>query len=121
MSQQIRVKIGDKVEGVVEKLIENNVIGRKEVFLKLFHIGIGTPSRKEIRAAVAKALSVPEDLIVIRKIFTTYGTGISNARIHVYNSKEILMKFEPKYLIDRDQGTKQKKGGGGGGKGEQKS
>jgi len=117
MSQQIRFKVNDKVEGIVEKIVENNVIGRKEVFVKLFHIGTGTPSRKEVKKTVASALSVAEDLIVIRKIFTNYGAGISNVRLHVYNNKEVLAKFEPKYLIDRDQGTKQKKGGGGGAKG----
>jgi small subunit ribosomal protein S24e len=111
MPEQIRIKLENNVEGVVEKLIENNVIGRKEVQVKLFHIGIGTPSRKTIKAEIAKVFSVPENLVVIRKINTSYGAGISIAKIHIYNNKEILQKFEPSYLVQRDTGNKQKKGG----------
>jgi len=39
------VKLSDKLSGVVESAKDNPVIGRKEVVIKVFHIGVGTPSR----------------------------------------------------------------------------
>lgn len=113
MSQAQQIKVSDKVQGVIEKDIQNKVIGRREIIIKLFHIGTGTPSRKDIRTSLASLLNVPADLIVIRKISTSYGAGISIVRAHVYDRKEILEKFEPQYLLDRDAGVKKQGGQGG--------
>ncbi|MEM1599249.1 MAG: 30S ribosomal protein S24e [Sulfolobaceae archaeon] len=116
-SSQVKVKISDKAEGIVERDFQNSVLGRRELWLKVYHMGSGTPSRKEIIKAVAQSLNVSENVIVVRKVFTTYGAGISNVKLHIYNSRDVLEKIEPKYLLDRDAGTKEKKGGGKGGKG----
>ncbi len=114
MAQQ--VKVSDKVQGVVERDVFNKVIERREITMKLFHIGVGTPSREELKKALAQFLGKSEDLVVIRKIFTRYGAGISEARVHVYDKKENLEKYEPKYLLERGAGKKQ----GGEQSGEQK-
>lgn len=106
MSQAQQIKISDKVQGIIQKDIQNKVVGRRELIVKLFHIGVGTPSRKDLKSAVASLLNVPSELIVVRKISTSYGSGISLARVHVYEKKEVLEKFEPQYLLDRDTGTK---------------
>lgn len=110
MSQAQQIKISDKVQGVIEKDVENKVIGRRELTIKLFHIGTGTPSRNDVKKALSELLKVNEDLIVIRKIFTNYGAGISTTKIHVYHNKETLEKYEPKHLLTRGTGTK-KEGG----------
>lgn len=114
MSSQAKIKISDKAEGIIERDYQNNVIGRRELTLKVYHMGSGTPSRKEIIKAVVESLGVKDNLVVVRKISTVYGAGISNVKLHIYNSREVLEKIEPKYLLDRDAGTKQKKGGGKG-------
>ncbi|AHC51200.1 30S ribosomal protein S24 [Sulfolobus acidocaldarius SUSAZ] len=111
MSQQIKIKVSDKVEGIVERDIQNNVANRRELYIKLFHIGSGTPSRKELVKAIASTFSTTEDLVVIKKVFTNYGSGISYARVNVYKDKDSLQKLEPQYLIGRDTGQKIKKGG----------
>ncbi|AOL15965.1 30S ribosomal protein S24e [Sulfolobus sp. A20] len=112
-SESTKIKISDKAEGIIERQFQNTLIGRREISIKVYHMGSGTPSRKDMIKSVAQALGVQENLIVVRKIFTSYGAGISNVKLHVYNSREVLEKIEPKYLLDRDAGTKQKKGGGG--------
>ncbi|ARM75789.1 30S ribosomal protein S24e [Acidianus manzaensis] len=114
MSQAQQVKISDKVQGVIERDISNKVVGRRELTIKLFHIGAGTPSREEIKNAISSLLNSQKDLIVVRKISTSYGSGTSIARIHVYDKKEIMEKFEPKHLLNR--GTSAKKEGGESGK-----
>ncbi|MFP3202109.1 MAG: 30S ribosomal protein S24e [Sulfolobus sp.] len=114
MSQQLKVKVSDKVEGVIEREVVNNVLKRREVYVKLYHIGVGTPSRKEVIKALASLYNTGEDLIVIKKTSTIYGAGISYVRANIYENKEILQKIEPQYLIGRDTGQKVKKGGKGG-------
>jgi len=116
MSQAQQIKISDKIQGVIEKEFDNKVIGRRELTLKLYHIGTGTPSRNEIKKAISELLNTKEDLIVVRKVFTSYGAGISTARVHVYTNKETLEKYEPKHLLTRGTSTK-KEGEQGGEKG----
>ncbi|QGA54775.1 30S ribosomal protein S24e [Sulfolobus sp. E5-1-F] len=117
MESQAKVKISDKAEGIIERDIQNAVVGRREISLKVYHMGSGTPSRKDIIKAIVQAFGSQENLVVVRKISTSYGAGISNVKLHIYKSREILEKIEPKYLLDRDAGTKQKKGGSKGGQG----
>ncbi|AWR97148.1 30S ribosomal protein S24e [Acidianus sulfidivorans JP7] len=109
MSQAQQIKISDKVQGIIEKDVNNKVVGRRELSIKLFHIGAGTPSREDIRNAISSLLNSPKDLIVVRKISTSYGSGTSIARVHIYDKKEIMEKFEPEYLLKR--GTSAKKEG----------
>lgn len=111
MSQQLKIKVSDKAEGVVEKEVQNNVFNRRELTLKIFHIGSGTPSRKEIISALSAVYGVKEDLIVVKKVKTVYGAGISIVRVNIYKNREDLEKVEPKHLIGRDTGQKIKKGG----------
>ncbi|WP_338600890.1 30S ribosomal protein S24e [Sulfolobus tengchongensis] len=117
MSSQTKVKISDKAEGVVERDVQNNVIGRREITLKVYHMGSGTPSRKDIIKAIVQTFGVQDNVVVVKKVSTNYGAGISNVKLHIYNSRDILEKIEPKYLLDRDAGTKEKKGGSKGGQG----
>ena len=114
MSQQLKIKVSDKAEGVIEKDVENKVLNRREITIKIYHIGSGTPSRKEIISAISAVLGAKEDLIVIKRVDTVYGAGISIVRANVYKNKEDLEKVEPKHLIGRDTGQKVKKGGGKG-------
>ncbi|BAB65341.1 MULTISPECIES: 30S ribosomal protein S24e [Sulfurisphaera] len=111
--QQTKIKISEKAEGIVERDIKNNVIGRRELYIKVFHIGSGTISRKDMIKAIASSYGAQEDLVVIKKIHTLYGAGISYVRANIYNDKKTLQEFEPQYLIGRDTGQKVKKGGKG--------
>ncbi|AWR94554.1 30S ribosomal protein S24e [Acidianus brierleyi] len=106
MSQAQQIKISDKVQGVIERDFSNKVVDRRELTIKLFHIGTGTPSRQELIKSLSQLINAPEDKIVIRKIYTSYGAGISVAKVHIYNKKEILEKYEPKHLLSRGIGKK---------------
>ncbi|ABP96360.1 MULTISPECIES: 30S ribosomal protein S24e [Metallosphaera] len=106
MSQAQQIKVSDKAEALVENLKENKVIGRKEIKIKVYHIGSPTPSRADIRKAISSFIGAKEDLVVIRKINTGYGAGISEATIHVYSEKDVLSKFEPAHLVNRGNKAK---------------
>ncbi len=107
----MKVKLSEKAEGVVEKRIKNDVIGREELMLRIYHIGSSTPSRKELKNAVASLMQTKENLVVVRSVDTPYGAGYSLARVHVYNSEDVMKRMERKHILDRDAGTKSKKGG----------
>ncbi|AWS00625.1 30S ribosomal protein S24e [Metallosphaera hakonensis] len=106
MSQAQQIKVSDKAEALVERIQENKVIGRKEISIKVYHIGSSTPSRSDIKKAISNFIGAKEELIVVRKINTGYGAGISDAVIHVYGQKDTLEKFEPAYLLNRGLKTK---------------
>jgi Ribosomal protein S24E len=69
------VKLSDKLSGVVESVKDNSVIGRKEVVIKVFHIGVGTPSRKELVEGITNAFGTSNELVLIRRVDTVYGAG----------------------------------------------
>jgi len=108
------VKLSDKLSGVVESVKNNQVIGRKEVVIKVFHIGVGTPSRKELVEGITNAFGTSKELVLIRRVDTVYGAGISKVIAEIYNDKETMRMFAPAHLIGRDTGQKVKKGGGKG-------
>lgn len=79
----------------------NALIKRKEVVLRIQHIGKGTPSRGVIRDALAKLYNVSVDQVFIKKIETEYGWGVTYVHVHVYPSAEQARFFEPGYLLER--------------------
>ncbi|AEB94195.1 MAG: 30S ribosomal protein S24e [Metallosphaera sp.] len=104
MSQSQQIKVSEKAEALVESIADNKVIGRREIRLKIYHIGSPTPSRADLKNAISNFMGARDELVVVREINTGYGAGISEARVHVYESKETLEEFEPSHLINR--GTK---------------
>jgi len=108
---EVKVKISDKVQGVIESEADNRILGRKELQVTLFHIGAPTPSRKELLDGMAKVLQAKKEQLVLRKINTSYGAGVSKIQLNLYDNTEGLKRYESRHILDRDSGTKQKKGG----------
>lgn len=81
---------------------ENKLLGRREVSLRIAHVGEGTPTRKYIRSRVAEMLKVDVDAVYVRSIKTEYGAGISLARVHVYDDPARAREVEPEYIIARN-------------------
>lgn len=79
----------------------NKVVGRTEVYGIVTHMGKGTPSRKDLKSAIAQLYSSPEDLVVIKYIRSEYGMGRSKIKAHVYENPERLKLFEPEYILKR--------------------
>jgi len=97
MSSQM-IKIEDYgIEVIDEKW--NPLTLRREFTLVITHVTKPTPSRCEVREAVAKAFNVDKDLVVITKMVSEYGIGRTKARVHVYKDKERLKYLEPQKVI----------------------
>jgi len=93
------LKDGSLLQVIRER--ENRVIGRIEVFCIVTHVEKGTPSRKEIREALAKLYGRDEKLVVIKYVKSEYGIGRSRVRANIYDSEERLKAFEPEHLLKR--------------------
>jgi len=88
-----------KVE-IVQK-IENPMFKRTEVRFKVEHAGGPTPKRLDVRGQLATLLGVPEELVVIDKLASTYGKHEASGMARAYGSRERLEALEPKYLLKR--------------------
>lgn len=81
---------------------ENKLLDREEIYLTIDHKGEATPKREDLRKKIAAMIGKSEDLIVVEKILSMYGVQKSKAWVHVYDSKETMMKVEPRHILKRN-------------------
>jgi small subunit ribosomal protein S24e len=82
---------------------ENPLLKRKEVDFQVDHSQTGnTPSRLEVRKAVATALKKDADLVFVKKMKTKTGSHIAVGLANVYDSVEQARLIEPKYIFKRN-------------------
>jgi small subunit ribosomal protein S24e len=81
---------------------ENKLMDRVDVNFKAEHVGEGTPNRDSVRVALASAMSVPKDRIVVSDMASEYGKGASDGYAKVYASAESAKKHEKNYLLVRN-------------------
>ncbi|MET1160681.1 MAG: 30S ribosomal protein S24e [Thermoprotei archaeon] len=96
------VKIGEYTAEIVEEKY-NPLIKRKEVVIKIAHIGKSTPPKGLVRIEVAKLYGTDLDRVYVRKLETEYGIGVTNVYVHIYDSVERARKFEPEHIIKRNE------------------
>jgi ribosomal protein S24E len=90
-----------EVKIVSEK--ENQLLKRKEVSFRVEHESDGsTPTRPEIRKAVASALKKNTDLVFIKKLETKTGTHSAIGFANIYDSAEQAKLIEPEYIVTRN-------------------
>jgi len=98
----------DLEEGMWAEVVSdkyNPLVRRRELTLKIYHVLKSTPMRINLRLALAEKLKVDIQRVYIRKIETEYGIGVSIAEVHIYDTVERALAFEPKYIIDRNGGV----------------
>ncbi|MEM1930949.1 MAG: 30S ribosomal protein S24e [Sulfolobales archaeon] len=79
----------------------NGLVRRLEVEAVVSHQGLPTPSRKSLVEALSRIYSRSPELVVIRKIESEYGIGLSRVYAHVYDSLDRLKSFEPGHILKR--------------------
>lgn len=85
----------------IVKQSENKLIGRKEYVLRVDYEG-GTPSRSELRETIASKLGVNGGRLMIVRVDPSFGSRFSRVIARIYDSEEMLKRFEPKYLLIRE-------------------
>ncbi|GEM_PF-687733 len=81
----------------------NPLIKRRELDLLVLHVGKSTPGRMVLRYKLSKALGVDIKKLYIRSVRSEYGVGRTHVEVHVYDSVERALQFEPKYIIERNK------------------
>jgi len=101
---QKKINIDNNVwlEVLLEK--ENELFERIEVIGLAHHELKSTPSRIAIRKVVSQAYNKDISSVFVKSVQTSYGQGISNVHIHVYNTPEFAKKYEMKYIVERNGG-----------------
>jgi small subunit ribosomal protein S24e len=83
----MQLKIINKTE---EPLLSRTRLEGEAVFESV------TPSNSEVRAAIAKSIGKDEKLIVVKGIYTQYGSKKAKIIAYAYQNSEIMLKIEPK-------------------------
>ncbi len=106
MSGQLtRIDLGDGVWAEILEDKYNPLIKRRELKLLVHHEHQSTPMRINVRLSIAEKLGVDMQRVYVRSIETEYGIGLSKAEVHIYDSLERALQFEPQYIIDRNGGV----------------
>lgn len=79
----------------------NSLVRRFEVEAVVGHQGASTPSRRAVAEALARLYSRSPDLVIVKKIESEYGVGLSRIYAHIYDDQERMRSFEPKYILKR--------------------
>ncbi len=99
----IDLGLGEGYEAYITREWYNPLIKRKELEITILHVGRSTPSRIQVRMGVAKALNVDVKRVYVRRLHTEYGVGRTRAEVHVYDTVDRALKFEPKHIIERNK------------------
>ncbi|RLG47926.1 MAG: 30S ribosomal protein S24e [Thermoproteota archaeon] len=91
---------GLKVE-ILERR-RNPLLSREEVRARLIFDG-GTPSRVEVREALARVLGRDVGVVFVRRILTEYGKTEARVLAMVYDRREEALKIEPEHIIRRNE------------------
>ncbi len=89
-----------EVEIVSDK--RNQMLRRKEVVFRIEHSQAGsTPSRVEVKRAVANALKSDDSVVFLKRFETKTGTRVAFGEANVYDSLEQAKLIEPDYIVRR--------------------
>ena len=82
---------------------ENPLLKRKEVDFRVEHgPQEKTPSRLEVKKALAAKLKISEELVFVEKMQTMTGTNTAVGVANAYETKEQAKLVEPEYIRKRN-------------------
>lgn len=93
------------------KIVQKN----KNDFLKREEISFyaeefsGTPSRKEIKEKILQETGINPELVVIGRIRQSFGCRSISGTANLYTDKKTFDKIGRKFLVNRTEGTQEKK------------
>ncbi len=88
---------------------QNTLLNRTEVEFELTHSNEQTPKRDVVRDMISKELKATKDTVVVERIRSEFGRGISIGYAKVYTSKEIAVKTERDHILKRNKLFEEKK------------
>lgn len=80
----------------------NPLLKRKEVNVEVEHAGQGTPSRVDLRKAVASKFSTKPENVFVIDVETKTGTQNAECLVEVYDDAKTAEQTVPKYIQTRN-------------------
>ena len=80
----------------------NALLKRKEVFVEVDHDGTGTPSRIDLRRAVATKFGTKPENVYVMDVETKTGTQSAICEVQVYDDPESAKRTVAKYIQTRN-------------------
>jgi small subunit ribosomal protein S24e len=80
---------------------ENILLARKQIRFKIFHRGMATPARADVRKKIAAHLNVELDRVIIVRLTSKYGHESTDGIARVYETAEKAVQIEGAHLIKR--------------------
>lgn len=92
------------------KFIRNALLGRKQMVVDVLHPNRANVSKNDLRQKLAELYKTNKDQVSCFGFRTQYGGGKSTGFALIYDSNEVMKKFEPHYrLVRYGQATKVEK------------
>ncbi len=91
----------------ITKRKDNPLLQREEIVATVKFKG-GTPTRGEIREAIAREIGKPVGNLFIRKIATEYGKEEAKVYAMAYSSRAFALLIEPDYIVKRNEERRKK-------------
>ncbi|KAH0575615.1 Ribosomal protein S24 [Spironucleus salmonicida] len=90
--------------------INNPILKRQQIMVKVFHTGKACPDSKALKAIVADKLKVKDiSTIILKDTHTSFGGSFTKTHVNVYESADAAKKFEPKHRLVRSGLIEKKK------------
>ncbi len=80
---------------------ENKMLERKEIRAEVSFDG-ATPKRAQLKEAVSHKVGANPELVVLRRVVSSFGRKVVKVLAHSYSKKETLMDTEPVYIKVRE-------------------
>ncbi|RMF05041.1 hypothetical protein D6764_05715 [Candidatus Woesearchaeota archaeon] len=90
----------------IEENVEVPLLSRKNIRAKIEFEG-PTPSRREVIEALASELGAKQELLVLHKIDTQFGSPEAVVFARLYDSEDAVKEFEPEHILKRVPAPKQ--------------
>jgi len=87
----------------------NPLFKRKEVSLEVEHEGVGTPSRVDLRKAVAAKFNTKTENVYVIDIETNTGTENAECLVEVYEDAKMAEQTVPKHIKTRNLPLEERK------------
>ncbi len=87
----------------------NALLKRKEVHAEVDHDGSGTPSRVDLRKAVASKYGTKPDSVFVIDVQTNTGTQSALCEVQVYDDPQFAQRTVPKYIQTRNLPPEERK------------
>jgi ribosomal protein S24E len=87
----------------------NALLKRKEIQAEVEHDRAGTPSRADLRKAVASKYGVKPESVYVVEVQAKTGSQNASCRVQVYDNRESAERIVPKYIQTRHLPAEERK------------